>query len=72
MALSRRAFLRVVGAVVVGGNAFGAPAVIQAQTRRGIPTQPLKIGLLAIRTGVAAPVGAAGWGTSHPRHGGNE
>ena len=60
MAISRRAFLRVMGGVMVGGNAFGAPAVIHAQTRRGIPAQPLKIGLLAIRTGVAAPVGAAG------------
>jgi branched-chain amino acid transport system substrate-binding protein len=60
MGTSRREFLKSVGAVAVGSGVLGAPAVLRAQTRRGIPSDPVKIGVLPIRAGVAAPVGAAG------------
>lgn len=60
MQTSRREFLRGIGAAAVGSGILGAPAVIRAQTRKGIPSEPVKIGVLAIRAGVAAPVGAAG------------
>ncbi len=60
METSRREFLKGIGAVAVGSGVLGAPAVIQAQTRKGVPSEPVKIGVLAIRAGVAAPVGAAG------------
>ncbi len=60
METSRREFIKVIGAGAVGGRILGAPAVVRAQTRKGIPPEPVKIGVLAIRAGVAAPVGAAG------------
>jgi branched-chain amino acid transport system substrate-binding protein len=60
MKTSRRQFLKGLGAAAVGGGALGAPALLRAQTKRGIPSDPLKLGVLAIRAGVAAPVGAAG------------
>ncbi len=60
MQTSRREFLKGVGAVVFGSGALGAPVVIRAQTRKGIPSEPVKLGVLTIRAGVAAPVGAAG------------
>ena len=60
MKTSRRQFLKTVGAAAVGSGVLGAPAVLRAQTKRGVPSDPVKIGVLAIRAGVAAPVGAAG------------
>jgi branched-chain amino acid transport system substrate-binding protein len=60
METSRREFLKGIGAAAVGSGILGAPGVIRAQTRKGIPSEPVKIGVLAIRAGVAAPVGAAG------------
>jgi len=60
MTTSRRRFLQGVGAAAIGGGVFGAPGILRAQTKRGVPSDPVKIGVLAIRAGVAAPVGAAG------------
>jgi branched-chain amino acid transport system substrate-binding protein len=60
MQTTRRNFLKAVGAIAMGAGRLGAPAVVQAQARKGIPTEPVKIGILAIRSGVAAPVGTAG------------
>jgi len=60
MQTTRRNFLKVVGATAVGGRFLGTPAVIHPQTRKGVPTEPVKIGVLTIRAGVAAPVGTAG------------
>jgi ABC-type branched-subunit amino acid transport system substrate-binding protein len=60
MHTSRRDFLKAVGAIAVGTGLLGTPAVMHAQTRKGVPAEPVKIGILAIRAGVAAPVGAAG------------
>lgn len=60
MSTSRRQFLKGMGAAAFGGGVLGAPAVLRAQARRGVPATPVKIGVLAIRAGVAAPVGAAG------------
>ena len=57
MATSRREFLTVVGTAAA---AAGFPAVARAQARPGVPSDPVKIGVLAIRAGIAAPVGAAG------------
>jgi len=55
MTTTRRQFLTVVGgtAAAMGTRLGTAPAFAQA-------TGPLKIGVLAIRAGIAAPVGAAG------------
>jgi branched-chain amino acid transport system substrate-binding protein len=60
MQTTRRDLLRGVGALAVGGRLLGMPAVLSAQARKGVPAAPVKIGILAIQSGVAAPVGAAG------------
>ncbi len=60
MKTSRRQFLKGIGAAAVGAGALGAPGILRAQTKRGVPSDPVKLGVLAIRAGVAAPVGAAG------------
>jgi len=60
METSRREFLKGAGAAAVAGGAVGFPAVVRAQARKGIPSDPVKMGALVIRAGVAAPVGAAG------------
>jgi branched-chain amino acid transport system substrate-binding protein len=52
MTASRREFLKGVG---VAAGALGFPAVVRAQAR-----EPVKIGVLAARAGITAPVGAAG------------
>src|SRR6266704_1316207 len=59
MAASRREFLKTAGAAAAVG-ALGFPAVARAQARPGVPSDPVKIGVLAIRAGIAAPVGTAG------------
>src|SRR5712692_238720 len=59
MATTRREFLKVAGGVAAAG-AVGFPAVARAQAKPGVPSDPVKIGILAIRTGIAAPVGTAG------------
>jgi branched-chain amino acid transport system substrate-binding protein len=56
---SRRDFLKGVGATAVAAATAG-PAVVSAQARKGVPSDPVKIGVIAIRAGIAAPVGAAG------------
>src|SRR3989338_7190153 len=48
------------GGVAAAGSAVGFPAVVSAQARKGVPSDPVKIGVIPIRAGVAAPVGAAG------------
>jgi len=53
-----RPALRLLGAAAVA--AAGAPAIVSAQARKGVPSDPVKIGVLAIRAGIAAPVGTAG------------
>ena len=60
METSRREFLKGVGAAAVAGGTVGFPAVARAQAKKGVPSDPVKIGVLAIRAGVAAPVGQAG------------
>src|ERR1700741_308187 len=59
MATTRREFLRAAGAAATVG-AVGFPAVVRAQARPGVPGDPVKIGVIAIRAGIAAPVGTAG------------
>jgi len=59
MATSRRDFLKVAGVAAAAG-ATGFPAAAGAQARPGVPSDPVKIGILAIRAGIAAPVGTAG------------
>ena len=59
MATTRREFLKGATAAVAAGAA-SFPAVARAQARKGVPTDPVKIGVLAIRAGIAAPVCAAG------------
>jgi branched-chain amino acid transport system substrate-binding protein len=59
MATTRREFIKVAGGAVAAG-AVGVAGVARAQVRPGVPSDPVKIGILAIRAGIAAPVGAAG------------
>src|SRR4029453_2002102 len=59
MATTRRDALKVLGTAAAVGAA-GFPARAGAQARPGVPSDPVKIGILAIRAGIAAPVGAAG------------
>src|SRR5262245_52767052 len=58
MITSRRDFLRVAGAATAGVAAF--PAIARGQVKKGVPSEPVKIGVLTIRAGIAAPVGTAG------------
>ena len=59
MAASRREFLRSTGAALAAGGVVGLPRLTRGQTRPGVPSDPVKIGVLAAgrRT---APVGQAG------------
>ena len=59
MATTRRQFLKVAGGAAAAG-AIGFPAVARAQAKSGVPSDPVKVGILAIRAGIAAPVGQAG------------
>src|SRR3989337_3654440 len=59
METSRRECRKGVG-VAAAGSAVGFPAVVSAQARKGVPSNPVKMGVMPIRAGVAAPVGAAG------------
>jgi branched-chain amino acid transport system substrate-binding protein len=60
MATSRREFLAGTAASVVAGGCLTWPRPAAAQPKKGVPSEPVKIGVLAIRAGIAAPVGAAG------------
>src|SRR4029079_11738628 len=60
MAATRREFLRAAGATLAAGAALRRPRTATAQTRPGVPADPIKIGVLASRAGVTAPVGQAG------------
>jgi len=60
MAATRREFLRAAGATLAAGAALRRPRTATAQTRPGVPADPVKIGVLASRAGVTAPVGQAG------------
>src|SRR5438874_3574026 len=59
MTTSRREFLKVAGAAAAAG-AVARPTLSRAQARKGVPPDPVKLGVLAIRAGIAAPVGTAG------------
>src|SRR5512134_347588 len=56
---NRRDFLKNLGTAAAVAAA-GAPAIVSAQGRKGVPSDPVKVGVVAIRAGIAAPVGAAG------------
>jgi hypothetical protein len=60
MATTRRQFLAGAGAAVAAGGALVRPRATLAQPRPGVPADPVKIGVLASRAGVTAPVGQAG------------
>ncbi len=60
MDASRREFLKGVGAVAAAGGVVGFPAGARAQAKKGVPSEPVKIGVLAARAGITAPVGTAG------------
>src|SRR5262249_25823650 len=59
MTTTRREFLKVAGGAAAV-SAVGFPAVARGQAKAGVPSDPVKIGVLAIRAGMAGPVGAAG------------
>ena len=59
MTIDRRAFVKGAGAAAAAAAA-GFPIVARAQARKGVPSDPVKLGVLAIRAGIAAPVGTAG------------
>src|SRR5262249_2429846 len=60
MNIGRRAFVKGVGAPAAALAATSLPTAARAQAKKGVPSDPVKIGVLAIRAGIAAPVGAAG------------
>jgi branched-chain amino acid transport system substrate-binding protein len=74
MTTTRRAFLAgSVAAVAAGTGLARRPAA--AQPRPGVPAEPVRIGVLAARAGITAPVGAAGlrgteWWTERVNAGG--
>jgi branched-chain amino acid transport system substrate-binding protein len=60
MATSRREFLKGAAVAAAAGGVSGRPAVARAQARPGVPSDPVKVGVITIRAGIAAPVGTAG------------
>jgi branched-chain amino acid transport system substrate-binding protein len=60
MAATRREFLKGAGATIAAGGVLVRSRSTQAQARPGVPADPIKIGVLASRAGVTAPVGQAG------------
>src|SRR5262245_19424602 len=60
MPATRREFLRTSGVALATGGVFARPRSARAQARPGVPSDPVKIGVLASRAGVTAPVGQAG------------
>jgi branched-chain amino acid transport system substrate-binding protein len=60
MGATRREFLKGAGATMAAGGLLGRTRSTRAQTRPGVPADPVKIGVLASRAGVTAPVGQAG------------
>ena len=58
MTTSRREFLKAAGAAAAG--VVASPAIARAQAKKGVPKEPVKVGVIAIRAGIAAPVGMAG------------
>ena len=59
MTTSRREFLKVAGGAAAAARGR-RPGVARAQAVKGVPMEPVKIGVIAIRAGIAAPVGTAG------------
>ncbi len=59
MTTTRRDFLKVAGGAAAAGT-IGFPTMARAQAKPGVPSDPVKIGIIAIRAGIAAPVGTAG------------
>ena len=59
MHIGRREFVKGVGASTVAA-AVGFPTAARAQAKKGVPSDPVKIVVLAIRACIAAPVGTAG------------
>jgi branched-chain amino acid transport system substrate-binding protein len=60
MAATRREFLKGAGATIAAGGVLVRSRSTRAQARPGVPAVPIKIGVLASRAGVTAPVGQAG------------
>jgi branched-chain amino acid transport system substrate-binding protein len=60
MRTSRREFLRGAGTVLAAGGTLVHPRPGRAQPRPSVPADPVKVGVLASRAGVTAPVGQAG------------
>ena len=60
MATTRREFLTLVGGAAAAAARCPRRRWRAAQAKKGVPTDPVKIGVVAIRAGIAAPVGTAG------------
>ncbi|MGH7319627.1 MAG: ABC transporter substrate-binding protein [Candidatus Rokuibacteriota bacterium] len=60
MAATRREFLSGAAATLAVGGVLVRPRPTRAQVRPGVPADPVKIGVLASRAGVTAPIGQAG------------
>ncbi len=60
MAATRREFLKGAGVTLAAGGVLPFARAAHAQARPGVPADPVKIGVLASRAGVTAPVGQAG------------
>src|SRR5262245_7901412 len=60
MPATRREFLKASGVALATGGVLAHPRPTRGQVRPGVPADPVKIGVLASRAGVTAPVGQAG------------
>ena len=60
MSTSRREFLKAAGMAAAGAAVSVSPSAARAQAVKGVPKEPVKVGVVAIRAGIAAPVGMAG------------
>ena len=62
MKQTRREFMKTVGGATLGSGLMLAGGHRLAEARpKGVPSDPLKIGIICFLSGIAAPVGEPGW-----------
>jgi ABC-type branched-subunit amino acid transport system substrate-binding protein len=65
MRQTRREFMKTVGGAALGSGVLLAGGHRLAQAApKGVPSDPVKIGIICFMSGIAAPVGEPGWRAS--------
>lgn len=63
MKKTRREFMKTVGGAALGSGLMlaGGGRMVHAKPPKGVPSDPIKVGIICFLSGVAAPVGEPGW-----------